>query len=76
MIIFASPWLLLALLGLPILYWLLRVTPPQPRAQSFPAIELLRDLPVTEESPARTPWWVLLMRLAATALLIDRKSVV
>ncbi len=70
MIIFASPWLLLALLGLPILYWLLRVTPPQPRAQSFPAIELLRDLPVTEESPARTPWWVLLMRLAAAALLI------
>ena len=70
MIVFAAPWLLLALLGLPILYWLLRVTPPQPRAQSFPAIELLRDLPVTEESPARTPWWVLLMRLAAAALLI------
>lgn len=70
MIIFAAPWLLLALLGLPILYWLLRVTPPQPRPQSFPAIELLRDLPVTEESPARTPWWVLLMRLAAAALLI------
>ena len=70
MIVFAAPWLLLALLGLPLLYWLLRVTPPQPRAQSFPAIELLRDLPVTEESPARTPWWVLLMRLAAAALLI------
>lgn len=70
MIIFGAPWLLLALLGLPILYWLLRVTPPQPRPQSFPAIELLRDLPVTEESPARTPWWVLLMRLAAAALLI------
>ncbi|MBC7431857.1 MAG: DUF4159 domain-containing protein [Rubritepida sp.] len=70
MIIFAAPWLLVALLGLPILYWLLRVTPPLPRPQSFPAIELLRDLPVTEESPARTPWWVLLMRMAAAALLI------
>ena len=70
LIIFAAPWLLLALLGLPILYWLLRVTPPQPRPQSFPAIELLRDLPITEESPARTPWWVLLMRLLAAALLI------
>ncbi len=70
MIGFAAPWLLLALAALPVLYWLLRVTPPQPRTQAFPPIELLRDLPTREESPARTPWWVLLMRIVAAALLI------
>ena len=70
MISFVFPWLLLGLAALPVLYWLLRVTPPQPRPQSFPPVELLRDLPRQEESPARTPWWVLLMRIAAAALLI------
>ncbi|WP_421988378.1 DUF4159 domain-containing protein [Roseococcus sp.] len=70
MITFAAPWLLLALPALPALWWLLRVTPPQPRRMDFPAAMLLRDLPIAEETPARTPWWVLLMRIAAAALLI------
>ena len=42
--IFAAPWVLTALVLLPILYWLLRATPPAPRAQNFPAIRLLADL--------------------------------
>ncbi|MBP0466646.1 DUF4159 domain-containing protein [Roseomonas sp. PWR1] len=67
---FAAPWLLLALPALPLLWWLLRVSPPAPRTQSFPAIRLLRDLPPTEETPHRTPWWLLLLRLAAAALLV------
>lgn len=67
---FAAPWLLLALPALPLLWWLLRVSPPAPRTQAFPAIRLLRDLPPTEETPHRTPWWLLLLRLAAAALLI------
>ncbi|MGI4941646.1 MAG: BatA domain-containing protein, partial [Janthinobacterium lividum] len=29
--IFAAPWLLLALAALPLLWWLLRVTPPAAR---------------------------------------------
>ncbi|WP_424812917.1 DUF4159 domain-containing protein [Roseococcus sp. YIM B11640] len=70
MISFAAPWLLLALPALPLLWWLLRVTPPQPRRMDFPAAILLRDLPVAEETPVRTPWWVLLMRMLAAALLI------
>lgn len=70
MISFATPWLLVALAALPLLWWLLRVTPPQPRRMDFPAAMLLRDLPLAEETPARTPWWVLLMRVAAAALLI------
>lgn len=67
---FAAPWLLLALPALPLLWWLLRVSPPSPKTQAFPAIRLLRDLPPTEETPHRTPWWLLLLRLAAAALLV------
>ena len=69
-IAFAAPWLLLALPVLPVLWWLLRVTPPAPRRLAFPALRLLRDLPVAEETPSRTPWWLLLLRLVAAALLI------
>jgi len=67
---FAAPWLLLALAALPVLWWLLRVTPPAPRRIAFPALRLLRDLPVTEETPSRTPWWLLLLRILAAALLV------
>lgn len=69
-IAFAAPWLLLALPALPVLWWLLRVTPPAPKRQDFPAIGLLRDLPAPEETPSRTPWWLLLLRLVAAALII------
>ncbi|WP_237216881.1 BatA domain-containing protein, partial [Falsiroseomonas oryziterrae] len=69
-IAFAAPWLLVALPALPVLWWLLRVTPPAPKRQDFPAIALLRDLPAPEETPARTPWWLLALRLLAAALII------
>jgi hypothetical protein len=59
-----------ALALLPVLWWLLRATPPAPRAQSFPAIRLLAGLRPREETPARTPWWLLALRLAASALVI------
>ena len=68
--IFTAPWVLLALLALPVLWWLLRATPPAPRAQNFPAIRLLAALRPREETPARTPWWLLALRLAASALII------
>jgi hypothetical protein len=68
--IFAAPWVLVALAALPLLWWLLRVTPPAPRAENFPAIRLLLGLQATEETPAHTPWWLLLLRLAAAALII------
>ena len=68
--IFASPWVLLALAALPILWWLLRITPPSPRTESFPAIRLLFGLTAPEETPARTPWWLLALRILAAALVI------
>lgn len=68
--IFASPWVLLALAALPLLWWLLRITPPSPRTESFPAIRLLFGLTAPEETPARTPWWLLALRMLAAALVI------
>ncbi len=68
--IFASPWVLLALASLPLLWWLLRITPPSPRTESFPAIRLLFGLTAPEETPARTPWWLLALRMLAAALVI------
>lgn len=67
---FAVPWVLTALIVLPAIYWLLRVTPPAPRLMRFPAIRLLADLVVREETPDRTPWWLLALRLILAALII------
>jgi hypothetical protein len=67
---FGAPWLLLGLLALPVIWLLLRVTPPSPRPQIFPPLRLLLGLVNEEETPAKTPWWLLLLRLAAAALLI------
>ncbi|RED48026.1 DUF4159 domain-containing protein [Aestuariispira insulae] len=67
---FIEPWLLLGLLGLPLLWWLLRVTPPAPKQLHFPAIRLLFGLNATEQTSADAPWWLVLLRLVAVALLI------
>src|SRR3954463_6009578 len=67
---FASPWLLAALAALPVIWWLLRVTPPAPRRIAFPAIRLLLGLTPPEETSARTPWWLILLRTVLAALVI------
>ena len=67
---FAAPWLLLALATLPVLWWLLRAVPPAPSRVMFPAIRLLFGLPQSEETPHRTPWWLLALRLLLAALVI------
>ncbi|MGB3274457.1 MAG: BatA domain-containing protein, partial [Xanthobacteraceae bacterium] len=67
---FTTPWLLLGLASLPVLWWLLRVTPPRPRRITFPPARLLFDIQPKEETPARTPWWLTALRLLAAALVI------
>src|SRR5438046_10494352 len=67
---FVSPWLLVALAALPIIWWLLRVTPPAPRRVAFPAIRLLLGLVPRDETPARTPLGLILLRMAVAALVI------
>jgi Domain of unknown function (DUF4159)/Aerotolerance regulator N-terminal len=67
---FAEPLVLLGLLTLPVLWWLLRLIPPRPRRLDFPPTRLLLEIAPKEETPARTPWWLTLMRLALAALII------
>ena len=67
---FAQPLVLLGLLSLPILWWLLRLIPPQPRRVDFPPTRLLFDIKPKEEQPRRTPWWLTLLRLLLAALVI------
>ena len=67
---FAQPLVLLGLLSLPVLWWLLRLIPPQPRRVAFPPTRLLFDITPKEETPQRTPWWLTLLRLTLAALVI------
>src|SRR5690349_21438690 len=67
---FAAPLVLGALAALPAIWLLLRVTPPQPRRIAFPPLRILMDLLPKRETPARTPWWLLALRLTIAALLI------
>ena len=67
---FLAPWLLAGLVALPLLWWLLRLTPPAPRMLHFPAVRLLFGLESREETPTSSPWWLILLRLTAAALVI------
>lgn len=67
---FAFPLVLAALVALPAIWLLLRVTPPQPRLIAFPPLTIIRDLVPRRETPARTPWWLLALRLAIAGFLI------
>jgi hypothetical protein len=69
-ITFTVPLVLTALAALPAIWLLLRVTPPQPKRVDFPPLKILADLRPEQETPARTPWWLLLMRLLLAAFLI------
>ncbi|RYC33363.1 DUF4159 domain-containing protein [Lichenibacterium minor] len=67
---FTVPAVLGALALLPALWFLLRVTPPRPRRQSFPPLRLIADQRPKDETPARTPPWLLALRLAVAAAIV------
>ncbi|MDA9207933.1 DUF4159 domain-containing protein [Octadecabacter sp.] len=67
---FTTPWLLLGLIILPILWILLRAVPPAPITRRFPGVALLLGLTDDDTQTDRTPWWLLLLRLLAVAALI------
>ena len=72
---FLSPWLLTGLFALPIIYWLLRTVPPRPRQIAFPPTRILVGIENREKTPDRTPWWLMLIRLArGTGDLCARRS--
>ncbi|WP_372892434.1 DUF4159 domain-containing protein [Rhodosalinus sp.] len=67
---FTAPWLLAALAALPVLWLLLRAVPPAPLRRRFPGVALLLGLRDAEQVSDRTPWWLLLLRMAAVAAII------
>jgi hypothetical protein len=67
---FATPWLLLALIALPILWLLLRAVPPAPIRRRFPGVALLLGLKDEQAETDKTPWWLLLLRTLAIAAVI------
>ena len=67
---FATPWLLWALVALPLLWILLRAVPPAPVRRRFPGVALLLGLRDEDSVSDRTPWWLLLLRMLAVAAAI------
>jgi len=67
---FTTPLLLLAIVALPILWWLLRAVPPAPIRRRFPGVALLLGLQDDESQTDKTPWWLLLLRMLAIAAAI------
>ena len=67
---FLNPWLLAALITLPVIYWLLRAVPPRPTQIEFPPTRILVGLENEEKTAEKTPWWLTLIRLIAATLVI------
>jgi uncharacterized protein DUF4159/aerotolerance regulator-like protein len=67
---FGAPLILWALVLLPVIWWLLRFTPPKPLTTIFPPIRLLLDSRNQQETPAHSPWWLTALRIAIAALVI------
>ncbi|MEP3438360.1 MAG: BatA domain-containing protein, partial [Hoeflea sp.] len=69
-IAFGAPAILFGLLALPVIWWLLRLTPPRPQAEPFAPLAILARVLKPEETPSRSPWWLTALRLLIAALVI------
>lgn len=69
-LLIVNPLILTAIAALPVLWFLLRVTPPAPKLVKFPATRFLQDLVPDEVTPSKTPWWLLLLRMFIAMLVI------
>lgn len=67
---FMQPVLLSGLFALPLIWYILRITPPAPKKIFFPAAHLLLGLDTHTHTTSSTPWWLLLLRLLMIACLI------
>lgn len=67
---FLTPWILTALVALPVLWLILRAMPPAPKLVRFPGTRLLAGLRDAHPVARHTPWWLLLLRVLAIAALI------
>ena len=64
---FTYPWMLAGLAALPVIWLLLRLTPPRPQSVPFPPAALLLGLQASEKTPIRSPWWLTLLRMLVAA---------
>lgn len=67
---FAAPLALLGLLALPAIWWLLKATPPRPVTRLFPPLALIIRPKRDQETPVRTPWWLIALRLLIAGLIV------
>ncbi len=67
---FGFPAALWGLLALPVIWWLLRLTPPKPQTEVFPPLRILARVMRKEETPHQSPWWLTLLRLVMAALVV------
>lgn len=67
---FGAPMVLWGLLALPVIWWLLRLTPPKPQAEIFPPLKILARVLKREETPHQSPWWLTLLRLLMAGLIV------
>jgi hypothetical protein len=67
---FTAPWMLTGLAALPVIWWLLRLTPPRPDTVAFPPTRLLIGLTARERTPVRSPWWLTALRMLIAAAVI------
>jgi len=67
---FGTPAILFGLLLLPVIWWLLRLTPPRPQTEPFAPISILARVIKPEETPSKSPWWLTLLRLIIATLII------
>jgi len=67
---FGLPAVLWGLLALPVIWWLLRLTPPKPQTEIFPPLKILARVLKREETPHQSPWWLTLLRLLMAALIV------
>jgi hypothetical protein len=67
---FGFPAILWGLLALPVIWWLLRLTPPKPQMEVFPPLRILARVLKKEETPHQSPWWLTLLRLLMAALIV------
>jgi len=69
-LIFANPAILFGLISLPVIWWLLRLTPPRPKTEVFPPLRILATVLKREETPSKSPWWLTLLRMLLAAAVI------
>ncbi|RWO43255.1 MAG: DUF4159 domain-containing protein [Mesorhizobium sp.] len=67
---FGAPMVLWGLLALPVIWWLLRLTPPKPQTEIFPPLKILARVLKREETPQQSPWWLTLLRLLMATLIV------